>query len=292
MPRTSIKGQVLADLVTEFAECPEEMEGESQKLDERLISVTSIQCPMPLELYVDGAANQRGSGVGLVLVSPEKITIEKSLRLSFLATNNETEYEALLMGMIMVQKMGGKAVKVFSNSKLVVGQVRGDLEARDSRMQEYLCQIRSVQEKFEVFDLSYIPRSGNTHADSLATLATSSAQDLPRVVLVEDLYTPTSIHHDMPRIHQIKLGPSWMDFISLFLEKDILPEEKSEAEKVRRKAPRFWLSEDRKLYKRFFSSPYLLCVHPEVSKSFLEELHEGVCGSHTRGRSLSHKALT
>ena len=51
--------------------------------------------------------------MGLVLVSPEKITIEKSLRLSFSATNNETEYEALLMGMIMVQKMGGKAVKVF-----------------------------------------------------------------------------------------------------------------------------------------------------------------------------------
>ena len=101
------------------------------------------------------------------------------MRLSFSATNNEAEYETLLMGMMMVQKMGGKAVKVFSDSKLVVVQVRGDLEARDSRMQEYLCQIRRVQEKFEVFDLSYILRGGNTHADSLATLATSSVQDLP-----------------------------------------------------------------------------------------------------------------
>ena len=62
--------------------------------------------------------------------------------------------------------------------------------------QEYTRKILS-------FDLSHIPRSGNTHADSLATLATSSAQDLRRVVLVEDLYTPTSIHHGMPRIHQI-----------------------------------------------------------------------------------------
>lgn len=48
--------------------------------------------------------------MGLVLVSPEKITIEKSLRLGFSATNNETEYEALLMGMAMVQKMGEKTV--------------------------------------------------------------------------------------------------------------------------------------------------------------------------------------
>ena len=99
-------------------------------------------------------------------------------------------------------------------------------------MQEYLCQIRSIQEKFEVFDLSHVPRSGNTHVDSLATLATSSAQDLPRVVLVEDLYTHTSVCHGTPRIHQIKLGPSWMDSISLFLEKDVLPEQKSEADKV------------------------------------------------------------
>ena len=111
-------------------------------------------------------------------MSPKKITIDKSLRLNFSATYNEAEYEALLMGMMMVQKIGGKAVKVFSDSKLVVGQVRGDLEARDSRMQEYLCQIRSMQEKFEVFDLSHIPRGGNTHADSLATLTTSLAQDL------------------------------------------------------------------------------------------------------------------
>ena len=83
-----------------------------------------------------------------------------------------------------------------------------------------------------------------------------------------------------------------MDFISLFLERDILPKRKSEAEKVRRKAPQFWLSEDRKLYKRFFFGPYLLCVHPEASESLLEELHEGVCGSHTGGRSLSHRVIT
>ena len=74
---------------------------------------------------MDGAANQRGSGVGLVLVSPEKITIEKSLRLGFSTTNNEAEYEALLTGMAMVQKMGGKIVEMFSDSRLVVGQVKG-----------------------------------------------------------------------------------------------------------------------------------------------------------------------
>ena len=130
-----------------------------------------------------------------------------------------------------------------------------------------MSQVKSIQTKFEVFDVLHVPRGGNTHADSLATLATSSAQDLPQVILVEDLCTPISLHKDMPRIHQIKLGPSWMDSISLFLERDILPEEKSKTEKVRRKAPQFWLFEGRKLYKRSFSGPYLFCVHLEASES-------------------------
>ena len=72
--------------------------------------------------------------MGPVVVSPEKIIIKKSLRLDFLATNNEAEYETLLIGMVMVQKMGGKTMEVFSNSRLVVGQVKRELEARDLRM--------------------------------------------------------------------------------------------------------------------------------------------------------------
>ena len=80
----------------------------------------------------------KGSGVRLVLILPKKLTIEKSLRLGFSATNNEAEYEALLEGMSMIQKMGGKTVKIFSDSRLVASQVKGELEARDERMQWYL----------------------------------------------------------------------------------------------------------------------------------------------------------
>ena len=93
---------------------------------------------------MDGASNQKGSGVGLVLISPEKVIIEKSLRLGFSATNNEAEYEALMMEMVIVPKMGGKSVKVFLDSRLVVGQVNGEFEAKDKRMQEYLSQVKCL----------------------------------------------------------------------------------------------------------------------------------------------------
>ena len=183
--------------------------------------------------------------------------------------------------------MGGKAIKVFSDSKLVIGQVGGELEVRDERMQGYLNQVRFLQSKFESFSLQYIPRSGNTYADSLATLASSSTQSLPRFILVEDLYGPTEIKGVAAHVQQIRVGSSWMDPIISFLKEDTLPSEKLEAKKIRRKAPRFWLSEDQKLYKRSFFGPYLLCIHPETSELLLEELHEGICGSYTGGRSLS-----
>nr|XP_023914213.1 uncharacterized protein LOC112025760 [Quercus suber] len=147
------KGQVLANLTAEFAEPTVEVAAEERSVDEKSVGAVSIPGVTVLE--------------------------EKSLRLGFMATNNEAEYEALLQGMIMVQKIEGKSVQMFSDSILVVGQVKGELEARDSRMQEYLSQVRQLQSEFGLFSLSHIPRSGNTHADSLATLATSSVGDLP-----------------------------------------------------------------------------------------------------------------
>ena len=92
--------------------------------------------------------------MGLVLTSPKGITIEKSLRLGFSNTNNEAEYETLLVGMTMIQKLRGKAVEFFFDSRLVVGQVQGELEARDPKMQEYLNQVRHLQSGFESFNLS------------------------------------------------------------------------------------------------------------------------------------------
>ena len=121
MPWTSIKGHVLADLVVEFVEPPVEIVAEERNMDGKLVGVIFMLEPPCWKVYVDGAANQRGSGVGLVLVSPKKAIIEKSLRLRFSATNNKAEYEALLQGMAMLQKMGRKVVEMFSDSRLVVG---------------------------------------------------------------------------------------------------------------------------------------------------------------------------
>ena len=127
MPRTFIKGQVLADLVVEFTEPPVEGLNPVEGMDGELVGAISQHGLSPWEVYVDGASNQKGSGVELVLISPKKVIVEKSLRLDFLATKNEVEYEALMMGMVMVQRMDGKSIKVFLDLRLVVNQVKGGI---------------------------------------------------------------------------------------------------------------------------------------------------------------------
>ena len=98
MPRTAIKGQILAYFVVEFTDGT--MIEEEKALG---VMVTSAIVILPWEVYTDGAGNQKGAGLGVVVITPEKLVIEKSLRLGFLATNNEAKYEALLAGIAMVK---------------------------------------------------------------------------------------------------------------------------------------------------------------------------------------------
>ena len=65
-------------------------------MDRKSVGIVSLQEPLSWRVYIDGVMNQRGFGVGLVVISLENIIIEKSLRLGFSTTNNEAVYEALL----------------------------------------------------------------------------------------------------------------------------------------------------------------------------------------------------
>ena len=81
MPQTSIKGQFLADLVAEFVESPIETLTKLRNVEEKPVGMVSAPKPPCWKVYVDSAANQRGFGVGLILITPQGATIEKSLRL-------------------------------------------------------------------------------------------------------------------------------------------------------------------------------------------------------------------
>uniref|UniRef100_A0A2N9EFL0 Integrase catalytic domain-containing protein n=1 Tax=Fagus sylvatica TaxID=28930 RepID=A0A2N9EFL0_FAGSY len=119
-------------------------------------------------IFVNGASNSKGSGAGVVLVSPEGLVLEQAVRLKFSASNNEAEYEALLIGLRTAKRLGA-------------------------------CHLQ----------------------------------------------------------------PNWMDLILSYLVDSKLPEDRKEAKMIK-----------------------------QMTQNFLFEIHEGIYGSHTGGRSLAHKAIS
>ena len=164
-------------------------------------------------------------------------------------------------------------------------------------MKEYLKVAKQIMAKFSTTSVTQVARGKNRHVDSLATLASAMTEDILRQMKVE-LIAKLSISAmadwatkvDVAAITTV--GSCWMDPIIEFLAEDRIPDDESEANKIRRVASRYWLSADRKLYRRSFGGPYLLCLHPGKVDELLAKLHEGVCGSHVGGRLLAHRAMT
>ena len=80
---------------------------------------------------MDGASSAMGAGAGIVIITLKGIRVKHSFRLGFKAFNNEAEYEALLAGLRVVLDLGAWEVKVYLDSRLVVNQVEGSIEAKD-----------------------------------------------------------------------------------------------------------------------------------------------------------------
>lgn len=131
--------------------------------------------------------------------------------------------------------------------------------------------------KAKVFQVA---RKENQHADSLAILASSLTEEVPRLIKVELVVGP-SINIGVG-VSMIAMSRScWINPIVNFLTEDQVPNDEKEEGKVRRVTTRYWLSADQKLYQGSFGGgSYLQCLHPDKVNEFLTELHEGVCDSH------------
>ena len=98
-------------------------------------------------MNVDGASNSMWAGIEIVLTTPEGSIIKQSFTLSFSASKNEAEYEAVLVGLRMAITLGVTGLKVWCNYSLVVNQVSGKYVAGDARMAEYLQQVLKLKSK-------------------------------------------------------------------------------------------------------------------------------------------------
>uniref|UniRef100_A0A2N9HQX3 Uncharacterized protein n=1 Tax=Fagus sylvatica TaxID=28930 RepID=A0A2N9HQX3_FAGSY len=134
-PRTAIKAQALADFIAEF----------TSKDDE---PTEDVEQASKWTVNIDGSSTKDSGGVGIVLRSPEGDIIKQAIRLQYPTTNNEAEYEALLVGLKTAKILGATELDIRSDSQLVVGQVNGDYEAKEGRMQQYLQLVRHQISRF------------------------------------------------------------------------------------------------------------------------------------------------
>ena len=117
--------------------------------------------------------------------------MEYALRFGFQASNNEAEYEAVIAGINLAHSVEADQLEVRSDSQLVVKQIKDSYEAKGEKMILYLKKVRELYKKFIRVQVRHVPRAENSRADALTKLATTSQEDLDRLVLVEHLLEPS-----------------------------------------------------------------------------------------------------
>ena len=185
--------------------------------------------------------------------------------------------------------MGLQQLRVYSNSQLVVNQVRGDYQAKGENMAAYLKIAGEQLKRFKWFKIEQVPRVENVEADGLARLASGLEDDALGLILIELLSEP-SIRRSADHLKPVDYTPYWVDPILEYLTKGKIPEDKNEARRIKYQANRYTVL-DEKLYRRGYTMPYLRCLRPDEADYVLREIHEGVYGNHSGKRSLAQKAI-
>ncbi|KAI3746808.1 hypothetical protein L6452_09249 [Arctium lappa] len=281
-PKTAIKSQVLADFISDFSP-----ELESTMTSDKLIVATLHDTTWTLD--VDGSANIRGTGLGVVLQSPQGGKMVYSIRCDFKATSNEAEYEALIAGIKIAHDLGATRLHVRSDSSLVVNQINGEFAAKDSRMIADYKIVKEEAKKFSHFVIEQIPRDQNTQADALANLGSALTRTTFDNIPVVHLAIPSIKEDDNISVAPIEEENSWSDDIQNYFEHDQLPDDKMEARKIRFKASRYVMIRGQ-LYRRSSTGLNLRCITSKAQvHKILQDMHDGECGNHSGSRSLGNR---
>ncbi|GJW16674.1 reverse transcriptase domain-containing protein [Tanacetum coccineum] len=221
---------------------------------ESLPDTSVVETPQePWTLFTDGSSCVDGSGAGLILTSPEGTKFTYALRLQVTASNNEVEYEALIVGLRITAQIGVHNVHVSVDSKLVANQVLGAYVTKEKNMIKYLEKVKSLVSDFANFFISQVPRSKNKKADALSRIASTSFAHLSKQVLVKILKEKSIQENEVTTMVE-EDGLTWMIQILEYLKEGTLPEDKKEASKLRIKAKQyeFW---EGVLYRRMHVGP-------------------------------------
>ncbi|XP_054817826.1 uncharacterized protein LOC129317538 [Prosopis cineraria] len=238
-------------------------------------------------MYFDKAANIYGNGLRVVLIFPEGRQSPLAIKLGFDCTNNMAKYEACLNGLQVAVTLGIKELDIFGDSALVIYQAIGEWQTKDSKLIPYQKYLTQLINKFDKVRFHYLSHDKNQFADALATLTVMVKLDCGihvQPIRIEGKINPAyclNVENEMkayPWFHDIKNYVKSKEYHLEVMEND--------KKTIRHMAMNFFLSGD-VLYKRTFDGALLRCVDSGDARKILEEVHEGICGTHANGHTMA-----
>jgi ribonuclease HI len=174
-PRTAIKTQALVDFVSEWTEQQVPDNPETAEV---------------WRMYFDGSLKLQGAGAGILFTAPGGEHLKYSLQLLFPASNNATEYEALIHGLNITISLGIKRLMVYGDSLVVISQINKEWDCSSDSMGKYCTAIRKLEDKFEGLEFHHVERDRNMATDVLSKLGSSRTQ-VPPGVFVQEILQPS-----------------------------------------------------------------------------------------------------
>ncbi|XP_059635709.1 uncharacterized protein LOC132277883 [Cornus florida] len=276
-----VKGRVLADFLADHPSTDIDP-WVYDELESSAIFLT------PWILMFDRSSTADGAGAGIVIISPAGRKASFSFFLDFKCSNNQAEYEALIIGLEILIEMAVRDVKILRDSNLVLSQISEDFNCLSWQLRPFHSLATSLINQFDNVQLKFWPRGQNKEANSMAQVA--SRIRVPAGI-EDQLIKITRRSLPSAELRNTMLFDTWtidvedladddwrIPFI-MFLRNPNIKADRS----IKRKTINFVLL-DGDLYRKGLEDGLLLqCISKEESLQVMAEVHEGSCGAHQAG---------
>ena len=187
-------------------------------------------------------------------MTPKNTELSSTLRFGFQASNNEAEYEAPLIGLRWAKEMEAEMLEIYSDSQLIVNQVKSEYQAKEDKMMEYLGKVKDLLESFIEYTMAQISKEENSKANAFTMLASATDTSLTKFIPMKFLSSSSINEKESGKVSLVAINGSWMDPIIDYLKNKRLPNNKQDARRIRLRSAREVILAD-VFYKRGYSLP-------------------------------------
>eukprot|EP00267_Zea_mays_P027992 XP_008657381.1 uncharacterized protein LOC103636842 [Zea mays] len=193
-------------------------------------------------MYFDGSLRLQGAGAGILFIAPGGDQLKYVLQLLFAASNNVTEYEALVHRLNIAISLGVKRLMVYNDSLVVISQVNKDWDCSTDSMDRYCAAVQKLEDKFEGLEFHHLERDHNAAAYALSKLGSSWAQ-VPHGIFVQEVQQPSVTREQAKECHaldQAEADPNdWREPIIKYIKNKEEPDDKATIERITRQSAHY-----------------------------------------------------